>query len=166
MSISRRFVLLGGTAFGAVAAYGILRPMRPAVAAEGEFEVTLSQEEWRERLTPEQYMILRDHGTEPPFSSPLNDEKRVGTFHCAGCDQALFDSATKFDSHTGWPSFYDYLPDAIGTSEDNSLGMMRIEVHCSRCGGHQGHVFQDGPPPTGLRYCINGLAMTFKPSEA
>jgi peptide-methionine (R)-S-oxide reductase len=162
MTVSRRFLLLGGTAAGAVAAYGLFRPMRPALATEGEFEITLSEEEWRARLEPGQFAVLRNHATEPPYSSPLNDEKRAGTFHCAGCALALFDSETKYDSGTGWPSFYDYLPSALGTSVDNALLMTRTEVHCSRCGGHQGHVFEDGPEPTGLRYCINGLALTFK----
>lgn len=120
-----------------------------------------SDDEWRSKLTPEQYRILREHGTERAFSSPLNDEKREGVFHCAGCNTALFTSAMKFDSGTGWPSFFDSLPDVLGTSEDNSYLMTRTEYHCATCKGHHGHVFNDGPPPTGLRYCNNGVALVF-----
>jgi peptide-methionine (R)-S-oxide reductase len=109
--------------------------------------------------------VLRDHGTERSYSSPLDKEKRAGIYHCAGCDLALYSSEAKFDSGTGWPSFYEPLPNAIGTSEDSSFFMTRTEVHCRRCGGHLGHVFDDGPPPTGLRYCMNGVAMTFAPGE-
>ena len=112
-------------------------------------------------LTPEQYHILREEGTERTYSSALNDEHRDGTFACAGCQLALFTSSRKFDSHTGWPSFWAPLPNAVATRQDRSLGVLREEVHCRRCGGHLGHVFDDGPPPTGLRYCMNGLAMTF-----
>ena len=130
----------------------------------GSFEVTYSDEEWRRRLTPEQYYVLRAHGTERAGSSPLDGEKRAGTFVCAGCELPLFSSETKFDSGTGWPSFYAPLENAIGTSEDRSLFFTRTEVHCRRCGGHLGHVFEDGPPPTGLRYCMNGVAMTFEPA--
>jgi len=132
-------------------------------AKEGEaFEVAYSDEEWRRRLTPEQYRVLRGHGTERAGSSVLDREKRPGTFHCAGCDLPLFTSAQKFDSGTGWPSFWAPLENAIATSEDRSWFMTRTEVHCRRCGGHLGHVFEDGPPPTGLRYCMNGVAMTFR----
>jgi methionine-R-sulfoxide reductase len=109
--------------------------------------------------------VLREHGTERAFTSPLNNEKHKGTFLCAGCGQPLFDSSTKFDSGTGWPSFWKPLDGAVGTSVDRSWFMTRTEVHCARCGGHIGHVFEDGPPPTGLRYCMNGVAMTFKPQE-
>jgi peptide-methionine (R)-S-oxide reductase len=132
----------------------------------GSFEVTYPDEEWRRRLTPEQYYVLRAHGTERAGSSPLDREKRAGTFVCAGCELPLFSSATKFDSGTGWPSFYAPLDDAIGTAEDRSLFFTRTEVHCRRCGGHLGHVFEDGPPPTGLRYCMNGVALQFVPADA
>ena len=130
------------------------------------FEVTRSDEEWRRVLSPEQYSVLRKHGTERAGSSPLNDEKRAGTFRCAGCDLPLFSSETKFDSGTGWPSFWQALDNAVGTSQDRSFLMTRTEVHCRRCGGHLGHVFNDGPKPTGLRYCINGVAMAFEPGGA
>jgi peptide-methionine (R)-S-oxide reductase len=128
------------------------------------YEVTHTDAEWQKLLTPGQYYILRQAGTEPPFSSPLLGEHRAGTFNCAGCALPLFSSKTKFDSGTGWPSFYAPLPNAVLTSDDTSLGMDRTEVHCRRCGGHLGHVFPDGPPPTGLRYCMDGLALTFAPS--
>jgi peptide-methionine (R)-S-oxide reductase len=132
----------------------------------GPFEIAYSEEEWRRRLTPEQYYVLREHGTERAGSSPLDQEKRAGTFVCAGCELPLFSSETKFDSGTGWPSFYAPLDNAIGTSEDRSLFFTRTEVHCRRCGGHLGHVFEDGPPPTGLRYCMNGVALNFVPADA
>ncbi len=135
-------------------------------AKAGEtFEIDLGEEEWRRRLNPEQYRVLRDHGTERAGTSPLDREKRAGTFHCAGCDLPLFKSEQKFDSRTGWPSFWQPLPDAVATREDRSFLMTRTEVHCRRCGGHLGHVFEDGPPPTGLRYCMNGVAMTFRPAD-
>jgi peptide-methionine (R)-S-oxide reductase len=124
----------------------------------------LTDAEWRKRLTPMQYQVLRGHGTERAGSSPLDHEKRKGTFVCAGCDLPLFASETKFDSGTGWPSFYKPLPDAVGTQTDRSFFMTRTEVHCSRCLGHLGHVFEDGPPPTGLRYCMNGVALKFVPA--
>jgi peptide-methionine (R)-S-oxide reductase len=127
-----------------------------------DFSFQLTDPQWRARLSPAQYKVLRSHGTERAFSSPLDHEHRSGEFLCAGCGQRLFSSATKFDSGTGWPSFWQPLKDAIGTSTDYLLLMPRTEVHCARCGGHLGHRFEDGPPPTGLRYCINGVALAFK----
>jgi peptide-methionine (R)-S-oxide reductase len=131
------------------------------MAKTEEFEVSLSDAEWRQRLTPEQYRVLRKHGTERAGTSPLDKEYRLGTFVCAGCDLPLFGSETKFDSGTGWPSFFQPLEGAVGITSDRSLFMTRTEVHCARCGGHLGHVFEDGPPPTGLRHCMNGAAMKF-----
>ena len=128
-----------------------------------KFAVTRTDQEWRQLLTPEQYRIMRAHGTEPPGSCALNFEKRAGTFICAGCDQPLFVSKTKFESGTGWPSFNDPVPGSVESEQDVSYGMVRNEVHCSRCGSHLGHIFDDGPPPTHQRYCINGVAMTFQP---
>ena len=141
---------------------------RHAEAAETpppQFEVQKTPEEWRKQLTPAQYNILREAGTEPPFSSPLNKEKRKGTFACAGCDLPLYSSETKFESGTGWPSFWQPLANAILEKQDRSFLMVRTETLCRRCGGHLGHVFDDGPKPTGLRYCMNGLALNFKPSD-
>ncbi len=129
-------------------------------------EVTKSDAEWRQVLSPEAYQVLRHEGTERPGSSPLNHEKRKGTFACAGCDLPLFSSETKFDSGTGWPSFYQPLPNAVATKQDRSLFMVRTEVHCRRCIGHLGHVFDDGPQPTGLRYCMNGVALSFHPEAS
>jgi peptide-methionine (R)-S-oxide reductase len=129
------------------------------------FEVSFSDEEWHRRLTPEQYRVLREHGTERAGTSPLDREKRTGVFRCAGCGQPAFASEQKFDSGTGWPSFWQPIEGGVATSEDRGFFMVRTEVHCSRCGGHLGHVFEDGPPPTGLRYCMNGVAMTFEPKE-
>ena len=166
MTTDRRTVLrLAGAATLASAAAALLRPMgiNRATAAEA-FEVTKTEEEWRKLLTPAQFATLRKQSTEAPGSSPLEHETRKGMFACAGCDLALYDSATKFDSGTGWPSFYDHLPDAVKTSTDNYLIYTRTEVHCRRCGGHLGHVFDDGPKPTGLRYCMNGVALTFHPA--
>jgi len=123
-----------------------------------------SEGEWRRKLTPEQFHVLREHGTERAGTSSLNREKRPGTFSCAGCGRVLFSSDTKFESGTGWPSFWAALPDAVATSIDRSYGTTRVEVHCASCGGHLGHVFPDGPPPTGQRYCMNGVALEFEPS--
>lgn len=133
------------------------------MARHDTFAVTKSDEEWRKQLTPEQYRVLREHGTERPGSCALLQEKRAGTFICAGCEQPLFVADRKFESGTGWPSFFSPLEGSLGTTVDQSFGMRRTEVHCGRCGGHLGHVFEDGPPPTGLRYCINGVALTFEP---
>jgi peptide-methionine (R)-S-oxide reductase len=136
------------------------------VSAAARFEIENSDAEWRRILKPEAYRVLRGHGTERPFSSALNAEKRKGVFECAGCALPLFASATKFESGTGWPSFWQPLPDAVATKDDRSLLMARTEVHCRRCGGHLGHVFNDGPKPTGLRYCMNGVSLAFKPEAA
>jgi peptide-methionine (R)-S-oxide reductase len=130
------------------------------------FPVAISDAEWKKKLSPQAYEVLRQHGTERAGSSPLDREKRRGTFVCAGCDQPVFTSETKFDSGTGWPSFYQPIEGAVGTSEDRKFFMTRTEVHCARCGGHLGHVFEDGPKPTGLRYCMNGVAMRFQPADA
>ena len=127
------------------------------------YEIEKSEEEWKHALSPAQYQVLRRHGTEPAGTSPLNAEKREGEFLCAGCGASLFDSDTKYESGSGWPSFYAPREGAVGTSTDKSLLMTRTEVHCSRCGGHLGHVFEDGPEPTGLRYCMNGAALDFEP---
>jgi peptide-methionine (R)-S-oxide reductase len=157
---TRRLFLLGGSAGLAslVASY-------PTLASE-TFEITRTDAEWRKLLTPDQFAVLRQEGTEHPFTSPLLHEKRRGTFACAGCDLDLFSSTTKFESGTGWPSFWAPLDKAVATTSDSSYGMVRTAVHCRRCGGHLGHVFDDGPKPTGLRYCMNGVALIFKPVQA
>ncbi len=139
----------------------------PALAAPAaKFEYTLSDAQWRAKLPGQSYDVLRHEATERPFTSPLNDEHRAGIFACKGCALPLFNAKTKFDSGTGWPSFFAPLPNAVGTTSDRTLMMERTEVHCRRCGGHLGHVFDDGPKPTGLRYCMNGAAMTFQLAKA
>ena len=169
--MNRRDFLYASAGFAVLASGGgllmrFLRPEPALAAAEGSFEVVKTEAEWRAILTDMQYRVLREEATERAFTSPLNDEKRAGLFHCAGCDLPLYSSEVKYDSGTGWPSFWESMPDAIGTREDNSLFMTRTECHCARCGGHQGHIFDDGPQPTGKRHCINGVALTFRPSQA
>jgi peptide-methionine (R)-S-oxide reductase len=169
MPIARRTALLSsfrmllGTS-AAVLASACSRAGAATAAAKEHFEIELTDEQWKAKLSPSAYAVLRHEGTETPFTSPLNDEHRKGTFSCAGCALALFSSETKFDSHTGWPSFWQPLPGAVNQRVDKTLGMTRDEVHCRRCGGHLGHVFDDGPKPTGLRYCMNGVAMAFTPA--
>lgn len=168
---SRRTFLVGSlVAGGGLGAAALMAGLPSAFSADAlsedptqTFAVTHTEAQWHAILNPQQYKVLREQDTERPFSSPLNNEHRNGTFACAGCDLALFASSTKFDSGTGWPSFWAPKDNAVGIHQDRSFGMLRQEVHCSRCGGHLGHVFDDGPKPTGLRYCMNGLAMTFAP---
>lgn len=164
----RDLLLCGAAAIGAVAgATALMRMGRPQDAHAAEtFEVTKTEAEWRAILSDAAFNVLRKEGTEYPGTSPLLNEHRKGIFACAGCDLQLYSSETKFDSGTGWPSFWQEIPNAVGETVDRSLGMTRTEVHCRRCGGHLGHVFNDGPPPTGLRHCINGVALTFKPATA
>ena len=164
--ITRRTLFLSGTAAVAMGSAMSLFGKTEVDARSGAFPVSHTDDEWRKRLTPEQFYVLRKHGTERAGTSPLNREKRAGTFACAGCQQDLFRSADKFESGTGWPSFTQPIPGAVGESVDRSFFMTRTEVHCSRCGGHLGHVFPDGPKPTGLRYCMNGVAMTFAPNAS
>jgi peptide-methionine (R)-S-oxide reductase len=165
----RQFLFASGGLGVAALAIGLLPKLSTGTAlisdasAAEVFEVTHSDSEWHAILSDEQYEILREEGTERAYSSPLNNEHRDGTFACAGCQLPLFSSATKFDSRTGWPSFWAPLDKAVATRQDRSYGVLREEVHCRRCGGHLGHVFDDGPKPTGLRYCMNGLALKFEP---
>jgi peptide-methionine (R)-S-oxide reductase len=169
MSIARRTALLSGARLllgGSIAALASAcsRAGAATAASTQRFEVEMTDAQWRAKLSPQAYAVLRHEGTETPFTSPLNDEHRKGTFSCAGCALQLFSSQAKFDSGTGWPSFFQPLANAVNQRVDNSLGMSRDEVHCRRCGGHLGHVFDDGPRPTGLRYCMNGVAMAFTPA--
>ena len=161
--VSRRtFVGIGITAVGAAIA---LPASRGSASGKGPFEIQKTEAEWRKLLTPKQFYVLRQDGTERPFSSPLDKIYSAGTYYCAGCDRPMFSSEHKYDSRTGWPSFWKPLPGAVGTSTDYKLFYPRTEVHCAHCGGHLGHVFKDGPQPTGLRYCMNGVALTFKPDK-
>ena len=162
MRSRRQFFTVLATAAGLAPVVGWLA--RPRARADAVFPVRKDEALWRAELSDAQFAVLRRHSTERAFSSPLDREKRQGTFSCAGCGHPLFSSATKFDSGTGWPSFWAPLEGAIGTSTDYSWLMIRTEVHCARCGGHLGHVFRDGPKPTGLRYCINGVALEFAPA--
>jgi peptide-methionine (R)-S-oxide reductase len=159
--MKKRYFLQAGIV--AIAGFGLSRYLSGVgtATAEGKFEITKTEAEWRKILNPDQFYVLRQHGTERPESSPLDHQYGKGTYTCAGCNLPLFSSTTKFDSGTGWPSFYAPLKGAIGTTVDKSLLITRTEVHCHRCGGHLGHVFDDGPQPTGKRYCMNGVALKF-----
>ena len=157
MQVSIRDFLRAGSSLAVLFTFGC-----GDADAKGRFQISYSDAEWRKRLSPAAYRVLRHEDTETPYTSPSNREKRAGTYFCAGCQLPLFSSATKFESGTGWPSFFRPLPGAIGTTTDHKIGYARTEVHCRRCGGHLGHVFDDGPKPTGKRYCMNGVAMAFK----
>ena len=179
--LNRRNFVLGTAAAAGALAYGATGRQGVAVASTGPLatattyghdlmpetivKMVKTEEEWRAELGPLEYAVLREEATERPFTSPLDNEKRKGTFHCAGCDLPLYRSETKFDSGTGWPSFYEAIKGAVGTKTDYKLFLPRTEVHCIRCEGHQGHIFSDGPKPTGNRHCINGIALNFKPDE-
>jgi peptide-methionine (R)-S-oxide reductase len=158
--LSRRTAL---TSLAALTAAAGLSFRASGSGPKGTFEITKTEEEWKKVLSPEAFYVLRKHGTERAFTSPLDKLYEPGLYHCAGCDLPLFASETKFDSTTGWPSFWQPLENALGMTSDRAWGMVRTEVHCRRCGGHQGHVFPDGPKPTGQRYCINGVALKFVP---
>lgn len=157
----RSFLTLAGSGAGL---FGIFSCRAAPAAAPERFLVTLTDAQWKAKLSPAAYQVLRHEDTERPFSSPLNDEHRAGAFACRGCGLPLVSSKTKFESGTGWPSFWAPLPEAVATRTDSTFGIKRVEVHCRRCGGHLGHVFNDGPKPTGKRYCMNGVAMTFRPA--
>lgn len=159
MMITRRKALLY------VGASPALLSLGGAVAAE-RFEIVRTEAEWRQRLSADEYAVLREEATEKRYTSPFLDEKRAGLYHCKGCDLAVYSSEHKYDSGTGWPSFWKSLPEAVATKEDNSFFSTRTEVHCRRCGGHFGHIFDDGPPPTGKRHCLNGMALGFRPQQA
>jgi peptide-methionine (R)-S-oxide reductase len=165
--MTQRREWLSRIALGGLAAWAspAARAAGPAAAPRAD-ALKLTDEEWRKRLTPEQYRVLRREGTEAPFSSPLNGEKRRGTYRCVGCELPLFTNAMKFDSGTGWPSFFEALPGAVGFTTDYKLIFPRTEYHCARCGGHHGHVFDDGPRPTGKRYCNNGVCLKFDAEAA
>jgi peptide-methionine (R)-S-oxide reductase len=165
VTMSKR-TFLGGAVATAGAALVAVFAGRGSEASSEIFEVNLTPDQWRERLSPAQFRVLRQQGTERPGSSPLNSEHRAGSYACAGCELPVFNSADKFESGTGWPSFIRAIPANVATQPDNSLFGTRTEVHCRRCGGHLGHVFDDGPPPTGQRWCMNGVAMLFVPSQA
>lgn len=163
--LSSTFLALGALAVPVV--FGQRSGAMPsAIAAEGKFEIEKTADEWRKILSEEQFAVLREEATERPFTSAFLDEHREGNFHCAACDLPAYGSYAKFDSGTGWPSFYEPLKDAIGTQEDKSLFSVRTEIHCRRCGGHFGHVFDDGPQPTGMRHCLNGVSLKFTPKVA
>jgi peptide-methionine (R)-S-oxide reductase len=162
----RRFIMTLGGLVVAPTVFFRVSAANGGSTIDSQYEVVRSEEEWRRLLSDAQFQVLRKEGTERPWTSPLNDEKRPGTYVCAGCEQPLFTAAQKFDSGTGWPSFFDVIEGAVGTKRDFKLFLPRTEYHCSRCGGHQGHVFKDGPPPTGLRYCNNGIALKFISEQA
>jgi len=162
----RDFLRLGMATVGGIALCKLTLTNAAFAAAPTIERITMSTDEWKKKLTPEQYDVLREEGTERAFTSPLNEEKRAGIFACAGCGLELFTSDRKFNSGTGWPSFFEAIPGHVETKTDRSLLMARTEYHCARCGGHQGHVFDDGPQPTGLRYCNNGVALKFVPKKS